>query len=116
MSDIRLYVDEDASEQGVIDGLARLGVDVLTAKDADNLQASDEVQLDFAAERGRVLYSLNACDFARLHADYLRQGYRHAGILLIPRQRYGVREKIRRLRALLEITSAEEIMDQLFFL
>jgi hypothetical protein len=40
----------------------------------------------------------------------------HSGILIIPRQRYSVGEKIRRLMQLIDATSAEEMRNWLEFL
>lgn len=37
MSEIRLYVDEDAAEHAVVQGLRTRGADVLTTADADRL-------------------------------------------------------------------------------
>ena len=39
-------------------------------------------QLSFAAAEGRVLYSANVGDFARLHAEWLRSERVHAGLIL----------------------------------
>ena len=41
MSDVRLYVDEDASELAVIGGLRARGVDLLTTAEAERLGSSD---------------------------------------------------------------------------
>jgi len=40
----------------------------------------------------------------------------HGGIIVIPRQRYSVGEKIRRLCALIDSVSAEEMRNRLEFL
>jgi hypothetical protein len=101
MSEVRLYVDEDAGEAAVVQGLLARGFDVLTTADADRLGATDPEQLRFAAEHGRAIYTFNASDFARLHSEYLQNGIDHAGIIVIPEQRYSIGEKIRRLAGLL---------------
>ncbi len=116
MSRVRLYVDEDAAQSIVVDALVGAGFDVLTAIQAGNRRAPDEVQLQFAAADGRAIYSLNAADFFRLHGEVLAAGRNHCGIIVFASQRFGPGEKLRRLRELLENTTAEEMINQMYFL
>jgi hypothetical protein len=116
MSRVRLYVDEDASERSVVDGLIRAGIDVLTAEAAGNLGVVDDLQLQYAASDKRAIYTLNTGDFARLHTVYLATRRDHSGILVIPRQRYRAGEKFRRLLALISSVEAEDLQNQLRFL
>ena len=67
MSQVRLYVDEDASERAVVDGQRACSVDVLTVFDVGKDGDDDREQLLFAASHGRAIYSLNVRDFYRLH-------------------------------------------------
>jgi hypothetical protein len=83
-----LYADEDAAENAVVSALRQQGIDVLTVLDAGLGTSSDEDHLRFASSVGRALYSLNVGDFARLHQQFCARGDEHAGIILIPRQRY----------------------------
>jgi hypothetical protein len=87
MANLRLYMDEDASEHAVIVGLRARGVDLLTTAEANRLGTPDAGQWEFAREEGRAIYTFNASDFARLHREYLEQGLSHAGIIVIPEQR-----------------------------
>jgi DNA-binding transcriptional MerR regulator len=116
MSQIRLYVDEDAAQHAVVDGLRDRGVDVLTILEAGKTSTTDEEQLEFATSQARSIYTLNVDDFCRLHSEFLSQGKEHAGIILIPRQRYSIGEKIRRLMELVESVTAEEMRNRLEFL
>ncbi len=116
MSRIRLYVDEDAAETAVVQGLINAGFDALTARQAFMLGDDDDDQLAFAASDGRVLYTLNVDDFARLHAEYLTKGREHAGIITIPEQRYGVGEKLRRILEALNRVTAEEMRSRIVYL
>lgn len=75
---IRYYTDEHVAK-AVIRGLRRRGVDVLTAPEADMLQAPDEEHLRLAATQGRVILTQDD-DFLRLGA----QGHEHAGIVYTP--------------------------------
>jgi hypothetical protein len=113
---VKLYIDEDASENSVVLALRHHGVDVLTVVEAGQDQQADEVQLNFASTHGRAIYSLNVGHFALLHQQFLARGEEHAGIILIPRHRYGVGEKIRKLLELLENTDAQSLRNSLRFL
>jgi hypothetical protein len=99
-----------------MEGLRQSGVDVLTVVEAGRDEASDAEQLAFAAIEGRVLYTFNVGHFSRLHRQFLTQGREHAGIAVIPRQRYSIGEKIRRLMALVETITAEDMRNRLEYL
>ncbi len=116
MSDIRLYVDEDAEQRVLVEGLRSRSIDVVTAMEAGMLGTSDREQLDYAITHERAIYSLNVGDFARLHKAYLDDGQEHFGIVLIPKQRYDIGEKIRRLVDLVQSKTAEEIHNLIEFL
>jgi len=102
----RLFIDEDACEEAVISALRRLGFDVLTVHEAKRLALDDAEQLRYATSLGRAIYSLNARHFAKLHGEFLARGESHAGIIVIPRQRYTIGEKVRRLQELLTTADA----------
>jgi hypothetical protein len=116
MSQARLYIDEDAEERAVVDGLRTHGIDVLTVVEACMEGEPDDTQLVFAASQGRVLYTLNVEDFCRLHSEFLSAGQAHAGIAVTPRQRYSIGEKIRRLTELVASITAEDMRNRLEFL
>jgi hypothetical protein len=116
MSEIRVYMDEDAGESAVVQGLRARGFDVLTTVDAHRCGATDGQQLAFAVQQGRAIYTFNVGDFALLHHEHLLQGIEHLGIIVIPDQRYSIGEKIRRLAALLSSVSAEEMVNRMEYL
>ena len=116
MSVVRLYVDEDASEHAVVEGLRARGLDVLTTAEAHRLGSSDREQLAFATEQNRALYTFDVGHFARLHEDFLKQGLDHHGIIVIPDQRYSVGEKIRRLARLVSSTTASGMVNRMEYL
>lgn len=116
MSDVRIYVDEDAEEHAVVEGLRNRGIDVLTATDAQLGGATDPEQLAHAVREGRVLYSLNVGDFARIHRDCLTQGVDHFGIIAIPGQRYSIGEKIRRIASLVTTMTADAMKNRMEYL
>ena len=116
MSQIRLYIDVDAADHAVVTGLRNRGIDVLTVLEAVMASASDEEQLAYAIAQDRTIYTLNVGDYCRLHAESLVAGKDHSGILVIPRQRYSIGEKIRRLIGHIDSVSAEEMRNRLDFL
>lgn len=116
MSQIRLYLDEDSLKHSLVVALQNSGVDVRTALDVDKISCTDEEQLIWATEQGRVLYSFNVADFCRLHSTFLAQGRGHAGIVLARQQRYSVGEQLRGLLKLIATKSAEEMTNQVEFL
>ena len=116
MSKIRLYLDEDIQEQALILALRNSGVDVITTSEANRLSFSDEEQLIWATEQGRVVYSFNRRDFSRLHNICIAEERSHPGIILAQQQRYSVGAQLRGLLNLIAAKSAEEMIDQLEYL
>jgi len=116
MSQIRLYFDADSMQRAVLAGLRARGVDAATAMEVGMVDRSDEEQLEFARTQGRVLFTFNASDFCRIHAELLSRRKAHAGIIVAPQQRYSVGERIRRLLRLIAGKTAEDMRNQLEFL
>lgn len=93
-------MDEDSSKRAVARGLRQNGIEVLTAIEAGRQGASDEEQLEFAATQGRVLFSANVADFARIHKAWLQAGRHHSGLVLLHRQRTPIGIQVRALTRL----------------
>lgn len=84
------YVDEDPHQDLAVT-LRAASYDALSTREAGNKRLSDARQLEFATERGRVIITCNARDFASLHEALVLWSRRagvgaapHAGILVIP--------------------------------
>lgn len=116
MSQIRLYIDEDSNRRGLVLSLQARGIDVITTLSANRLRCTDEEQLMWASEQGRVLYSSNVRDFYRLHTTFLTQGEFHGGIILAQQQRYSLGEQMRGILRLIAVKSAEEMQNKVEFL
>jgi hypothetical protein len=116
VSQIRLYIDEDAIHRNVMAGLRARGVDVLTPVEAKMVSRDDEEHLDAATAAGRTIYSFNARDFYRIHTEWITAGRGHAGIILGEQQRYSAGEQIRRLAVLVTTLSAEDMQNRVEFL
>ena len=113
---IRLYLDEASMHRGLVRALRARGVDVITALDVGMIEREDTEHLGYATEQGRVLCTFNAGDFYRLHSDYLSQGKRHTGIILMQQRRFSVGEQMRRLLRLIANKSADEMENWIEFL
>lgn len=116
MSQVRLYIDEDAMDTGVVRGLRAHGIDVMTASDVGMICQPDEEHLRFAAAQGRVLYSFNVRDFPGIHSTWIAAGRDHCGIIVAPQQRYSIGEQIRRLLRLITSVPAEAMRNRQEFL
>jgi hypothetical protein len=88
MSRLRLYLDEDAMQHGLVIALRARRIDIVTAAEAGMINKSDEDHLDRAA------------------------ALTHAGIVLAPQQRYSVGEQLRRLLDLLNKKTAVEMQSR----
>ncbi|MBW4533829.1 MAG: DUF5615 family PIN-like protein [Pleurocapsa minor HA4230-MV1] len=116
MSKILLYIDEDSMDGDFVYALRSRNVDVLTVADVGMLHKSDEEQLDWANQNGRVIFSFNTRDFYRLHTTLIEQGLSHAGIILAPQQRYGIGDLMRGVLRLINTIPSVEMQGQLEFL
>jgi hypothetical protein len=88
----------------------------MTAHESGMDARPDEEHLAYATAQGRVVFTANQGDFCRLHGSFLAQGTSHAGIIVVPQQRYSVGEQVRRLLRLLDTHSAESMRDRVEFL
>ncbi len=84
---VLVYTDEHIAT-AVIKGLRKLGVGVLTCREAGMMSATDDRHLDRAHALSRSVLTRDS-DFLRLHT----KGVEHSGILFIPRGR-SIREII----------------------
>jgi hypothetical protein len=116
VSEIRLYLDEDAMDGDLLRGLRSRGVDVVSAAEMSMIQREDEDHLALATVEGRALYSFNACDFHEIHWRWGASGRGHAGIILAQQKRYTIGEQLRRLAHLIGSIPAEAMRNREEFL
>ena len=74
MSQIRLYIDEDAIARDLVEAFENANIDVLTTADVNKLSFTDEEQLIWATEQSRVIYSFNVNDKSIGVSGGLHQG------------------------------------------
>lgn len=116
MTRVRLYLDEDAMENSLVHALRSRHVDVVTVFEAGMGGKSDDDNLLWSSDAGRVLYTFNAADYCRIHTRWLELGRHHGGIVVAAQQRLPIGEQARRLLRLISTTSAEEMTNRLEYL
>jgi hypothetical protein len=77
------YLDE-CVDQRLAGTLRSRGFSVLPATEAGTLGTSDPEQLRFARSQDLVIISYNRRHFRRLHAQAVRNGEEHPGIVILP--------------------------------
>lgn len=93
---MKFYLDEDSAQHRLVEALRSHRLDFVSCLDVGMRVRDDEAQLSFASAQGRVLVSGNAGDFAALHQAWMERDQSHAGILILPQQRYPIGEVVRR--------------------
>ncbi len=116
MSKILLYLDEDAMDEDFVRALRSRNVDVVTVAGVGMLNRSDEEQLTWASDNGRVIFSFNARDFYQLHSVWIEQERSHAGIVLAPQQWYCIGDLRWGVLKLINSKSAIEMRGKIEFL
>jgi predicted nuclease of predicted toxin-antitoxin system len=107
---VKFYLDEHIPK-GVVEGLRRRGVDVLTVQKADRSGDSDEKQLAFATREGRVLVTFDD-DFLRLDAS----GIPHTGVVFSQTGRRTVGELIESLMLIANLIEPNEMKNHIEFI
>ena len=111
---IRLYLDEDESVF-VAQLLRPHGFEILTTREAKNLGRSDVAQLQFSAAHQHTILTHNRCDYERLHEAALIEQRFHSGILIANRRASDF-EFARRIMTVLNMFTADEIINQLLYI
>lgn len=111
---IRFYLDEDTISRALMNALRARNVDIFSAHAAGLISVPDWQHLEYAVSLGRVLFTFNTRDFARLHSEWLVQGRHHAGIVVSDQAQVG--QLVRRLLKLADTLSVDDMQDRLEFL
>ena len=110
---MRLYLDENIPV-ALAPILAAAGLDCLTTREAGNLSLSDEAQLGFASQEGRVLVTFNCKDFLPLVVRWQQAGRFHAGLIVC--QELVLPELVRRFRHLIAQHRDEDLGNKVLWL
>ncbi len=98
----------------VADLLRARGFIATTTQEAGNLGCSDRAQLEYATIRAKTLLTHNRADFEALAGQYFSSGTLHTGIILAVR--HSPQEIVRRLLAILNSETGDEIRNQLRYI
>ena len=108
---IRIYTDESVNV-AIAEGLKRRGVKIWSARDAGKLGLSDEEQLEYAIKERAAIFTHDD-DFLSLVIESERE---HYGIIYVHQQHLSIGDCVRLLKAIVEITSPDEMCNQIQFL
>lgn len=109
MAKVKFYTDEHIAK-AVVKGLRVRGINAINCVEAKMLGESDEQQLAFARQEGRVIVTYDN-DFLKLHAE----GAIHAGIAFATNP-LPIGDMIRVLLLLHEVLSTEDMENQIEFI
>ena len=107
---LRFYMDQHFPSP-VSRALARRGMDVLTAQEAERCGLQDPDQLAFATAEGRVMVTFDP-DFLSLH----QSGVKHAGIAWCPQRKYGTGELLQALLLLHGVLNRDAMRNHVEYL
>ena len=110
---VELYLDKDVSVL-IGDLLRARGFVAATTQDAGNLGSSDRGQLEFAISLGKTLLTHNRADFQALAGHYFSSGRTHSGVIIAVR--HSPQEIVRRLLAILNSETRDEIRNQVRYI
>jgi hypothetical protein len=102
-------------QRGIVDGLRRSQMDVVTARDAGMETALDEALLDHALKLQRVMLT-NDTDFIAIANQYLAQGVVFAPVFYWPQSGRSPGENIRRILAVAGRFQYAEILSTLQYI
>jgi predicted nuclease of predicted toxin-antitoxin system len=107
-----LYTDEDISVL-VATLLRSRGLDVTTVPERATLGKTDSEQLEFATSLGRCIVTHNRVDFERLHLQFMEEGKKHCGIIVVPQK--NAYEVAQRVSILVNTLTVDNINNQLLY-
>jgi len=113
MAELRFFTDEDIYRATTL-SLRKAGFDVNSTPESGRLGESDESQLQWASDEGRVIVTFNVAHFASLHTEWIKQERHHAGIIVSSQRSIG--DLTRRLLRLAGTLNANAMKDRLEFL
>ena len=113
MTALRFFTDEDIFS-AIAPALRNSGFDAVSTPETGRLGLSDEDQLEWSAQEGRILVTFNVAHFAKLHADWLDRGLHHAGIVVSAQRPVG--DLLQRLLHLAQTLNSDVMQDRIEFL
>jgi hypothetical protein len=113
---LKIHLDEDADAHALLNGLRHRGWDAILKPGAGTAAVLGRGAIGLGCRpRSRAVH-LQCLRFLPLHTEFLRQGRRHAGIIIGDQQTASIGEEIRRLIKISEAKTAVEMNNSLEFL
>lgn len=110
---IEIYLDEDVNV--LIANLIRSrGFTVKTTQESGNLGKTDVEQFEFAKSRKFVLLTHNRVDFEAIAEEHFESNKTHYGLIIAAR--HPPQEIVRRLLKILNIFTADEMINQIRYI
>jgi len=98
----------------IADLLKARGFDVVTTRDAGQLQATDAEQFAYAIRQGRTMVTHNRVDFEALVQSHFEAGQIHYGVIFAVRR--PPQDIAQRLLAILNHLTADEMQNQVRYI
>ncbi len=108
---LKIYADENVNV-AIVEGLKRRGVEAWSAIDKGKLGLSDEEQLKYAFEEKATIFTHDD-DFLSMAAE---SKIEHCGIIYVHQQHLSIGDCIRKLKAIVETMSPEEMHNRILFM
>ena len=108
---LKIYTDENVNIE-IVEGLKRRGVEAWSAIDKGKLGLTDKEELMYAIKEGAIIFTHDD-DFLSLVAG---SEIEHCGIIYVHQENLSIGECIRRLKAIVETMSREEMHNRILFL
>jgi hypothetical protein len=115
VSSFKIYFDKDAMDTDLVAALRSRGIEILTVLELGLAMWGGRPRLR-GASRPRCLHAHLQRFFYRLHTKWIGSGQEHAGMILVPQQRFSVGEQLRRLLRLRSGTATAGMRNRVEFL
>jgi len=108
---LKIYADENVNI-AIVEGLKHRGIEACSAIEKNKLGLSDEEQLMYAIKEGSTIFTHDD-DFLIMVAE---SEVEHCGIIYVHQEHLSIGECIRRLKAIVETVSPEEMHNRILYL
>ena len=88
MAKLGFFMDEDIYRATTL-SLRKAGFDVISTPETGRLGESDESQLQWASDEGRVIVTFNVAHFVSLQTAWMKQEQHHAGVVVSSQRSIG---------------------------
>ena len=111
---MKIYCDENI-EAGIVEGLRRRNLQVVSARDRGDLGKSDEYHLQRASRLGAVIVTHDT-DLLKIAHRWNQEGRRHRDILYAHPLRLSIGQCIRMIELVAQLLSQQEMENHIEFL